>query len=1327
MQKALLLLVSILSLQFTKAQSPTCNIGNIIQTYQTQGFQQFTVGGQPCNLYFYNANNTTWQAAENIAVGLGSHLASISSQAENDSIVAGMLAAGIPSNTVVWMGYSDAASEGNWNWLDGTSSGFTNWNAGEPNNNSGFPGVGENGGQLQLSNGRWNDLMIDNVALFPAPTGTSIVKVNLCPQISVAGGTGCANQPISLTANTAFGSLPNQTAWFLPPSTTPIATGNTFNANVPTNTVYVAGVQDLWGCSDTAQVLVSVTPCVTPAGCRISEIDSTFLANGYIKLNNINNPCSMYFINPTSQSSTASEAQAQLLGAHMVSIQTPQENAEVVAALAAAGYNFNTPKIWIGLTDVSQEGNFIWLDQNTNTFTNWYAGEPNNQTPSGLFSCCTLGSCQSSIVCTQGEDCVQLYPSGEWNDQPCDLPAISVVEVNLCPVITATPDTLICENTNITLAASTILGSNPYTYTWTPGGAGSSISITPAASTTYTVRSTDRYGCYVDEPVNVSTQVCNQPVSTCNINQILTTFTNAGYVPLNGVVGQQCSMYFINPASQNAALSEQDAQQLGAHLVVFNDAAENTAVVAALNAAGIISANSAVWVGYTDQASEGNWVTLDGTPMSYLNWNGGEPNNNGQGATCCSFPDFLGGCSGSQALQCAQGEDCMQIYSSGTWNDLPCDRQSVSVIEVNLCPEITSNNDTSICGGNPVNLSASTLLGSSPYVYNWTPGNSAANPFQVTPAATTSYVVEVTDRYNCKAYDTVNVTILGGAAQSFTIAPAQVCVDAAATITYTGGSPANATYTWGFDGGTIISGSGQGPYSVEWTTAGAKNLTLDVVDNGCTSPQITQSITVNNNPVADAGADVTVCSGGTVQIGNAAVGTYTYQWNPATDLSSSSTSNPTFSSTNTTLAPIVNQIVLGVIENGCFDFDTVEITVNTVAPTTISASGPVSFCDGGSVTLTSDSIYNNYLWSNTTTSNSITVIQSGTFFMTGSDANGCQYLSNSINVTVNPAPVLSLVSSVDETCFGDNDGSITVNASGGQAPYNFDWNTTPAQSGATASNLAAGSYDVIATDGNSCADTATYSISSPAQLILTIDNVVDASCFGTTDGSVTVSTTGGNSPFTYNWSTGSTGSILSNVGAGSYSVTVNDLNNCSETNTATVAEPQQFTLATLSFDSIPFGTELPINLNVQPAGTYTYEWSPLNYLSCDDCSSPVFSAIRNSEYTVTVTDASGCTVTATVNLNVDAQKPVFIPNVFTPNGDNANDVFTVFVNNVTYYSLMIFNRSGEKVFDSFNETTGWDGFYKGKEAPPGVYVYVLNVTFLDGENQRFKGAVTLLR
>lgn len=1561
-----------LIISIVKAQSPTCNIGNIIQTYQTQSFTQFQVGGQPCHLYFYNNNDLTWQAAENIAVGLGSHLASVTSQAENDSIVAGMLAAGIPSNTVVWIGYSDQASEGNWVWIDGSQSAFSNWNNGEPNNSSGFPGVGENGGQLQLSNGRWNDLMTDNVGLFPAPTGKSIIKVNLCPQITVSGNSGCANQPITLTANNSFGSQPQQNLWFLPPSTTPLATGpSTYTVNVATSTVYVAAVQDLWGCSDTAQVLVSVTPCigppgcdlqaidstmqaggylklnvqnqpcsryfynsnatanwataeqqaqavgghlvtinsagenadvlagaqaaslsggiwigytdqavegswvwsdgtqsaftnwnagepsnsgglpcyqdedgaimqlsngfwndlavnnicpgasqfrsvieidlcpvtninapsgaqcqgqpvqlssttilgspaynyqwtnltsgqgvgtnassitvtpnantsyqlqatdrygcyardtaaittqvcVGPQGCRLNEIDSVFQANGYIKLNGVNNPCSRYFINPTSQSSTASEAQAQLLGAHMVSIQSAQENAEVTAALTAAGYNFNNPKIWMGLTDVAQEGTFVWLDQNSNAYSNWFPGEPNNQVPSGLFNCCQLGTCQSQIVCSQGEDCVQFYPSGQWNDQPCDLPAISVIEVNLCPVVTATTDTLVCENSSLTLTASTILGSNPYTYSWTPGGTGSSVTVTPSAATTYTVRSTDRYGCYIDEAVNVTTQTCVQPpVSTCNISQIISTFTGAGYQQLNGVVGQDCSMYFINPTSQDANLSEADAQQLGAHLVVFNDAAENQAVVAALNNAGIISANSAVWVGYTDQASEGNWVTLDGTPMSYLNWNAGEPNNNGQGATCCSFPDFLGGCQNSQALQCAEGEDCMQIYSSGTWNDLPCNRQSVSVIEVNLCPQITTNNDTSICASSPLTLSASTILGSNPYSYNWTPGGNTTNSVSVSPTVNTQYVVLVTDRYSCTARDTINVTILGGAAQSFTITPTPVCVGAPATVTYTGASSTNATYTWSFDGGTQVSGSGQGPYTIEWSTAGVKNLTLDVVDGGCTVPQVSQSVTVNNNPLADAGVDTVVCSGGSVQLGSVSNPSYAYLWNPSANLSSDIVSDPDFSSSNPTQSAVVISYVLGVSENGCVDFDTVDVTLNPVQPTTISASGPLTFCEGGNVTLVSDSVYNAYLWSDASTSNSLTVTQSGQFFMAGEDAAGCQYLSNTLTVTVNPSPVLSLQSSTDESCFGNGDGSITVSSTSGTSPFTISW--SDGQTGSTASNLTAGSYDVIILDGNQCSDTATYSISSPAQIFLNIDSIVDASCFGTSDGSITVSATGGVSPFSYSWSNGSSQNIISNLSAGSYSVTVSDFNNCTETASATVTEPAEVIVTSLQFDSIRFGDNVTLPLNVQPAGSYTYQWNPANYLSCVDCSTPVFSAIRSIEYTVTVTDASGCTVTANVSVTVDGIKNVFVPNVFTPNGDNANDVFTVFVNNVSYYNLMIFNRSGEKVYDSFNETQGWDGFYRGKEAPPGVYVYVLNITFLDGVNQKLKGAVTLLR
>jgi len=101
--------------------------------------------------------------------------------------------------------------------------------------------------------------------------------------------------------------------------------------------------------------------------------------------------------------------------------------------------------------------------------------------------------------------------------------------------------------------------------------------------------------------------------------------------------------------------------------------------------------------------------------------------------------------------------------------------------------------------------------------------------------------------------------------QSFTVYPNPVCINRTTAVTYTGTGFPNALIL-GFNGGTVVSGSGQGPYEVMWTTGGTKTVTLDVNDNGCIAPQISQQVTINNNPVADAGPDITVCSGGTVQI-----------------------------------------------------------------------------------------------------------------------------------------------------------------------------------------------------------------------------------------------------------------------------------------------------------------------------------------------------------------------------------------------------------------------------------------------------------------------------
>lgn len=1062
-------------------------------------------------------------------------------------------------------------------------------------------------------------------------------------------------------------------------------------------------------------------------GCDKQAIRTALTGAGYYELNVPTQPCSMYFINPAQQNAALSQQAAQAFGAHMVSFVDSQENYDVLSAMYSSPYSPANYGIWLGGTDATTEGTFVWTDGTPFNYFNWNPGEPSNTIP----SCCSvpiIGCVPADIRCQFGEDCLQMYGNGVWNDWKCDALNISVIEIPLCPQITGTPDATVCENTATSLSISGTFMSTPLTYSWTPGGqTTNTISVSPASTTTYVGRITDRWGCFIEDTTIITTQNCSNPtpVSTCNITNIRNAFTGAGYVELTGVQGQPCSMYFINPTSQNANQAEQAAQQLGAHLVVFNDAAENQAVVAALNAAGTISSVDAVWVGYSDETTEGTWIALDGTNMSYLNWASNEPNNNGQGDACCSFPDFLGGCSSSEAWRCQYGEDCAQIYSSGQWNDLPCNRNSVSVIEVNLCPALTANNDTTICTGNSVALSASTILGSNPYTYSWNPGSGTTNPYTVTPAANTTYIASVTDRWSCSTTDTIQVTVQGGGTQSFTVNPSSACEGAPVTVTYTGTSASSANYTWNFAGGTTVSGSGQGPYQIVWNTAGSKTITLDVAENGCTSPQISQAVTVNTNPVADAGSDAGICSGNTAQLGVASTPGYSYQWTPVTGLSSTTVANPTTAATNATGAPVVIQYVVTASENGCTDTDTVEVTVNPAGSTTISPDGPLSFCTGGSVNLLADSVFTSYLWSNQATGNSINVTQTASYTLTGTDANGCQYASNTLTVTSYPNPVLALASSTNETCAGTNDGSISITASLGQSPYSYSWSN--GANTATIQSINAGSYEVTVTDGNNCSTSGTYSITAPGGLTVAITNITDVTCFGAGNGSVTLSVTGGDSNYTYNWSNGATTNPLLNLYGGTYSVTVADANNCSADTAVNINEPAEITVQSLTVDEVPYGNEVQLALNVQPAGTYTYAWSPGNYLSCTDCNSPTFSAVRSMDYAVTVTDAGGCSVTATVEVNVKPDKPLFIPNVFTPNNDGQNDVFGVFTTQLNYYNLKVFNRIGEKVFESYNTTEGWDGYYQGKQAPAGVYTYTVIVTFLDGENRKYKGTVTLIR
>ncbi|HLP19623.1 MAG TPA: lectin-like protein, partial [Chitinophagales bacterium] len=884
-----------------------------------------------------------------------------------------------------------------------------------------------------------------------------------------------------------------------------------------------------------------------PFGCDIQTIRNQFVARGYTELQGVvGQPCSMYFINPASQDANQSEADAQQLGAHLVVFNDAAENNAVVAALNASGVISSVAAVWVGYTDNANEGTWVTLDGTPMSYLNWASGEPNNNGQAS--SCCGipdwLGGCQSNEAwrCQYGEDCAQIYSSGQWNDLPCNRNSVSVIEVNLCPQITTNvPPQPVCANYQTHASATTVLGSSPYSYVWNelPSGTQiattSGINITPTGTTSYQVKVTDRWGCYSLDTAVITAQVCTGPPG-CDLTALRTAFVQQnGYQELNGVVGQPCSLYFINTQSQNANNSEADARALGAHLVVFNDAAENTAVVNALNAAGVISGVDAVWLGYTDQASEGNWVTLDGTPMSYLNWAGGEPNNNGQGATCCSFPDWLGGCSSSNSFQCANGEDCVQIYSSGTWNDLPCTRNSVSVIEVNLCPVITANADVTQCAGNPIALNATTLLGSTPYTYTWNPGNSSANPYNVNPAVTTQYEVTVLDRWGCFDIDTVNVTINGGGIQSFTIYPNPVCINRTTTVTYTGTGSPSATYTWGFDGATVVSGSGQGPYEIMWTTGGTKTVTLDVNDNGCISQQISQQVTINNNPVANAGPDITVCSGGSVQLGTANTPGYEYQWFPANGLNNDSISNPVLTTApNLTGAPVTVSYAVAVTQFACYNTDTVNVTVNPPSATTISANGNIPVCAGGSVTLVTDTPYVAYLWSDTTNASTLTATAPGSFFVATVAANGCQYISNTINVTY-AAPVPASISGGPiPVCAG---GNVTLVSDSTFVSYLWSDNSTANSVNVTQP----GSYFMEGTDANGCeymSNTINVTFNPPAATTISADNTIPV-CAG---GNINLIA---DSVFVqYQWSDNSAGTSINVTAPGNYFLNGTAANGC---------------------------------------------------------------------------------------------------------------------------------------------------------------------------------------
>jgi len=161
--------------------------------------------------------------------------------------------------------------------------------------------------------------------------------------------------------------------------------------------------------------------------------------------------------------------------------------------------------------------------------------------------------------------------------------------------------------------------------------------------------------------------------------------------------------------------------------------------------------------------------------------------------------------------------------------------------------------------------------------------------------------------------------------------------------------------------------------------------------------------------------------------------------------------------------------------------------------------------------------------------------------------------------------------------------------------------------------------------------------------------------------------------------------------------------------------------------NIAQGEQASLTLVPSAAG-YTYLWNPSSGLSCDSCPDPVASPSVTTWYYVNVKDSAGCYTidSVLINVHIDCGE-VFVPSAFSPNNDGENDILYVRGKCITTMYFIVFDRWGNKVFESKNMSDGWDGYYKGNPMNTGQYVYYLKANLLDGTTFEKKGDVTLVR
>ncbi len=644
--------------------------------------------------------------------------------------------------------------------------------------------------------------------------------------------------------------------------------------------------------------------------------------------------------------------------------------------------------------------------------------------------------------------------------------------------------------------------------------------------------------------------------------------------------------------------------------------------------------------------------------------------------------------------------------------------------------ELTATTDSSLvsCNGDADGTASVTPQGgTAPFSYLWDVAASSQTTSIASGLSAGSYEVTVTDVNNCTFSTSVQVNEppvltaslntndpLCNGAESGSI---EVIPD--------GGTP-EYNYAWSdpsLSDDPFQNDLGEGNYSVTITDL-----------NGCTATAVAQ---LNDPPPIEITAqqsEVSCFEGedGSITVSlTGAVGSPVFSWD-----------NGVFTPFNLDLSAGTYCLTV-TDDNECEAEACYTITQpSAIILATDSEDIPCGSMDVGVIDLTASGGTSPYtfLWSEGSTTEDIDELAPGDYTVTVTDGLGCEAVTTN-SVEELPPPFGFSFIPIFPVCHGDNTGSIDLSVNGSFNDLDYSWTGPDNFTASTQDidNLTAGLYNFELIDDNGCTLTGTVEIEQPAPINLRFEKS-DVSCPGEADGSIVFYPEGGIGPYVYSLNGGasfSTQTIYRTLSGGDYQVVVGDANGCEVSQLVTIKEAPEITIDIVPKVTIDFGESYQYDVQLTPQNPKidSIVWTPPLDLSCINCLDPVASPEFTTFYQIEIFAGEGCITTARTTLVVDRPLFVYIPNAFSPNNDSSNDIFMVFGNEFQVAEInrfQVFDRWGEMVYSADNfqpndPAFSWDGTFRGKDAPGGVYAWFVEVEMTDGSVQLFKGDVTLVR